>query len=65
MKLLVVPLSQIHNNAQVCLGSEILESRAQEVPLNICPINPPFAGLWFGHIWDSKSTVQVRAERYQ
>jgi cleavage and polyadenylation specificity factor subunit 5 len=35
MKLLAVPLSQIHSNTQVCLVSEILEFKTKEVSFDI------------------------------
>ena len=68
MKLLAVPLSQIHGNAQVCRilrhGRKVLYI-VQRQTSSVTFKWSPSAGLRSNYIWHSESTVQVLLQRHQ
>jgi hypothetical protein len=68
MKLLAVPLSQIHGNAQVCRilrHSEKVLYIVQRQTSSLTSKWSPSAGLRSNYIWHSESTVQVLLQRHQ
>jgi hypothetical protein len=67
MKLLAVPLSQIHDNAQVSLVITIQHKGFYHLFLSSAASADSFffAGIWLNHSWNSKLVIEVLLEHHQ